>query len=553
MAGGQHNHKRGAPGDKQGHNPVNSRPPEEYIVLIGGPTNTFNAWWSDVNLRPGHPDASRLGGFWAAQPAPRTMREIDYYLGQKPSAVDPAKAGDPKEWQRRGWSETARKDLAARAWDTRYVDARGPETHDRYWGNFIDAAARLYSQSSPLAGPLRRPAPSKDDIVTFMVYAPAYEARQRLDWKASPYNPIHRHKHGIKGNPLYDPTATRGSDPVNLREYYPDLDKPITYTEHDKREQEKLRQKEEEARRNYKDQPLSDTDIDHYILMRTTSENQGRIIKRPPTNYAYFDYLEDVLRNAVKVKGTMTKILFFSHPNQVIHYIGSGKWVGEQRKGMVDESEIEELAREEERRKKEIEEKAEHLQNHYDADMGSRYGLENYTFFPPPPVTRDRHGRPLKWTLHWNRLWNGAPAVDRSRIKIARLDYFGHSAEDTMMLEWGWTNQKGQVPNLTQDPVTKKTVDLTSAQLAFSLKYNVASNAFATLWGCHMGNEFGPNLADYFGEGVVAAETYTDFEKLIHNESNMPVPVDGQQWFRYRTPRVGAPARAPAGATAGVR
>ncbi len=78
MADHTHNHKRGAPGDKQGHNPVNTRPPQEYIVLIGGPTNTFNAWWSDVNLRPGLPDASRLGGFWAAPPAPPPPRALAY-------------------------------------------------------------------------------------------------------------------------------------------------------------------------------------------------------------------------------------------------------------------------------------------------------------------------------------------------------------------------------------------------------------------------------------------------------------------------------------------
>jgi hypothetical protein len=53
------------------------------------------------------------------------------------------------------------------------------------------------------------------------------------------------------------------------------------------------------------------------------------------------------------------------------------------------------------------------------------------------------------------------------------------------------------------------------------------------LWGCHLGNDFGPKLAPFFRGGVVGAETYTDFEKIIHNETNMPVPVDGEPWHEY--------------------
>ena len=91
MAGEQYRHKRGAPGDNGGDNPLNSRMPQEYIVIVGGPTNTFNAWWSYVDLRDGLQDRSGMGGFWAAQPAPHTMREIDYFIDTPPSAVDPAK------------------------------------------------------------------------------------------------------------------------------------------------------------------------------------------------------------------------------------------------------------------------------------------------------------------------------------------------------------------------------------------------------------------------------------------------------------------------------
>lgn len=543
MSDGKFQHKRGAPGDKGGHNPVNTRPPQEHLVIIGGPTNTFNAWWSYVTLRPGVVNRSRYEGFWAAQPKPRTMREIDYYLGVSPRDIDPVKSLDPQEWQRKGWSNSALKDLRLRNWLPSDVQSVGPETHDRYWANFIDAAVRLYSQSTPLAAPLRRPTLAKGDIVTFMVYAPAYEARQRIDWAASPYNRIHLQKQGIKGNPLYDPGARGIGAPIDLKQHYPGLDKPPTLTGHDKRNQEKLRKDQEEARRTYQDQPLSETDINHYILMRTTSENSGKHIKRPPNNYCYFDYIEDTLRNAVPRNDVMTKVLFFGHPSQVVHYVGNGTWVGEHRRGMVSESQMEAMAKEEDARQAEIEEKSEHLEDIYHVDMRSRYGLHNYFFSPPRPQTQDIYGRPLQWKLYWNRQWDSAPAVDRNRVKIVRLDYFGHSATDTMMLDWGWVNDKGDLPGLSEIHTTKELLELKPSDFEMVLPGIVAQNAFATLWGCHMGNDFGPRLADFFGEGVVAAENSTDFEKLIHNDANMPVPADGEPWYRYMP----APKSSPAG------
>lgn len=136
------------------HNPVNTGLPEEYVVLVGSPTNTFNGYeYFDVKTNDN-----------AAMPHPKNLKGIQTYIKGYP--------GYPAS------------------------------THDLYWANFLDPATRLYSQGIVQ--------PREGDIVTVVVYLKGYLWRQAVDWNASPYNSLlHRNSPYVQGNPNFDPYAQR--------------------------------------------------------------------------------------------------------------------------------------------------------------------------------------------------------------------------------------------------------------------------------------------------------------------------------------------------------
>ena len=144
------NFKRGA----DHHNPVNTGLPEEYVVLVGSCTNSFNGYE--------YYDAAK--GDFAGMPHPKNVRGVKTFIHGYPGA--PA------------------------------------STHDLYWANFLDPATRLYSQGIVQ--------PREGDIVTIVVYLKGYLWRQKLDWDASPYNSLlHRDSPWVRGNPAFDPYAQR--------------------------------------------------------------------------------------------------------------------------------------------------------------------------------------------------------------------------------------------------------------------------------------------------------------------------------------------------------
>ena len=72
---GDPNHfKRGADGDKGGHNPVNSRTPEEFICVIGSASNTFNGY---MYVEPSIND-------WVACPDPNNVAGVPRYINGPP-------------------------------------------------------------------------------------------------------------------------------------------------------------------------------------------------------------------------------------------------------------------------------------------------------------------------------------------------------------------------------------------------------------------------------------------------------------------------------------
>jgi hypothetical protein len=107
-------------------------PSQEYVILIGAPSNTFNGYF-------------RTTDFSHAQPPP----------------VD-----------------------ASDAAITAYLRGDGtlplPTTHDLYWANFIYSAVKMVE-----TGVVR---PGRGDILTFMLWRGGLAGRIQTDWLASPYN-----------------------------------------------------------------------------------------------------------------------------------------------------------------------------------------------------------------------------------------------------------------------------------------------------------------------------------------------------------------------------
>lgn len=148
------NFKRG----KEHHNPVNTPLPDEYIVLVGGPTNTFN----------GYTYLDTAKNEYLPVPHPKNLKNLKSYI-------------------------------------RRYNGAH-PVTHDLYWANFLDPAVRLFSLG------LAKPKPG--DIVTIIVYLKPYLWRQSADWDASPYNLLlHRDSPWVRHKADFDPYVQQGLVP----------------------------------------------------------------------------------------------------------------------------------------------------------------------------------------------------------------------------------------------------------------------------------------------------------------------------------------------------
>jgi hypothetical protein len=488
-------------------NKLRPLPPQEYIVIVGGCTNTFNGWHSFMN------DATDTDSIWNPMPSPQNQYEMQFMF-KTPQAVD-INTIDKSKWTEYGWSEYGVGELKGKGWNGKTVHPQHPESHDLYWGNFIDPATRLYFQTGSLSNPHQRPEPKKGDIVTFFIYYTAYRKRNRLDWRASPYNFYNRNKYV---DPKLNPTAAawwgRPTTPSTNKVTIPGP--PITRTVHDIENEKKRKEADQKAREADKVKKLEEDDVNFYILMSTTSENTDHAIKRPKNDNHYFEYMRgdwgDGPLGSVYKFGALCKVFFFTDINQIVDYVQRGKWVGKEWDGGPDT-----------------------------ADDGTS---KNYVFMPGRPVYRDIYNRPLKVTTPWYKHWDKTPNVDRDLIKIRRFDYFGHSDASNMILEYGWSNEKGEPPDYDY------TMVFDDLRIIFKGKV-LTHDATAELWGCNLGanNDDGtpgiaPQLAELlFPGGVVAADVRTIFDHVLDNESNMPEPAEGYVLNADKTAYVKAPGK----------
>ncbi len=483
---------------RRARNKRRPQPAREFVCLVGGPCNTFNGY-----VAYGWKDGSDKVLFLPGAP-PRSREDIDFYLNFKPQTID-IKSKPKSEWRRYGWSEEAVKELDRVKWRGSDITTSKTETHDVYWGNFVTPAARLYNDTAPWKAPLKRPLPRVGDIVTFLVYTPPYERRGEVDFEASPYNFIHRTKPDAAK--YWKSAYSSSGKPARVKSK-----KPAWNTEQGRRDEKKRKEANEAAARADKHRALSQEDINFHILMRTTSENTAEFIKRPKSERHYMQHLYDELLDSVQKRGVLTKLLLVRDKQEIITYLSTGAWKGAEITSynrMVNwdnpsDDEIDAMADPEQ---------------------------ENFGFTPPRPVKKDTSGRPLKWTLPWYKAWNSSPMVDRGKVKIHRFDYIGHAQDWTLLLEYGWDNEKGEV--------TQRNVEMGWEELDKALDKGkvLTPDAHAMLWGCSLADPGGGNtwknggwaeyLATYFLGGVVAAKDKTDFAKVITGPGNMPRPIDG--------------------------
>ncbi len=493
------------------------QPGREFVCLVGGASNTFNGWYFIAQKAGAAGDSDYFGC-----PPPSTLNEVQSYID--PPAARPAtkaktlaeameRKRNPKPYlinlskipvdKRRdyGLSDENIDKFKARTWETADVWAWPPTTHDIYWGNFVDPATRLFKQGPAWRAPLERPVPRPGDIVTFMVFWPAYEKRMKVDWDASPYNMAHWKKYDAMKiwhtewmHQSGGPSAPTANTPPSHRDV--------------EQQREKLK-----AREAYGNKLLSEQDINFYLMMRLAGENENGYQKKPADHDSYLRYTYNRLISGVEHKGVMVKILLCNSTQQIVDYIGKGTWSGD----LWDT-----------------------YSPYVDWDHPSRKELEergkrknpNYAVEPPREYHKVR-GR-LRYAS-----WAGAPAVNRKTVKIARFDYVGHSSAGSMMLDYGWFNKKGEPPNV--NPADEMSV-LRSADFDRCLTNALTRDAKAMLWGCNLGDppkadrtlSIGPYVAEkYFGGGVVAADAATLFTEITGHETNMPFPVNNKPWVLF--------------------
>lgn len=416
---------------------------EEYLVIVGGPSNTFNGYY--------HYDAIHDKDVPEPAPSDSSPAQIRRYIKGDPALTNPDEQ---------------------------------TESHDVYWANFIYSAVKLIETG------IVRPQPG--DILTFIICLRPYELRAKVDWQASPWNlQLHRNSPWVAGKDPYDstirlaeqgtlgPSSPRGHPNGKTAQTVPPT---FSHNEHV---------------------------INHEILMRTTGEynkNTGKPLpdggfhKRP---HSPQDYIDAILLipwriaygsqfgefppspKAPPLTKVFVKLLFLRSIDDLYAYILNGTWTGNRYLHLLETHDEKDIA------------------NQIPLDEASWYGLAFLKGSPPHPE------------------WQSLPTVDRTKVKIKRLDYFGHSGPDDLFLQYGWTNKKGEKVPEGEVLVPKEELDSRLTSDLFT------SDSFAHLWGCNLGEGMAPVIARTV-KRVRACNSSTNYDPILAPDDPyaMPIPLD---------------------------
>jgi hypothetical protein len=365
------------------------------------------------------------------------------------------------------------------------------DTHDQHWANFIYSAVKLIEIG------IVRPQPG--DILTFMIYFPPYEFREEIDWDASPHNlQLHRNSPWVAGKDPYDPMVRLTVQGTMARPPLPRLpSKKTTQTIPSS------------------GSPLEEK-INHEILMRQTAEldrsgnwlPHGGFHKRARRRWDYTDSIVDIpyrialggrfgeyppSPKAPPLEKVFIKLLFLRQVDDLYAYIVNGTWIGKRYYHLLETRDEEDMG------------------NMIPITEASWFGLVNHK-------------------KRWHPAWLSVPAVNRNIVKIKRLDYFGHSADHDLFLQYGWSNKKGEVP--------KGEVIVPKAEFDSRLKKELFTNdSFAHLWGCNLGTGMASVIAKSVNR-VRACRSWTSYDGILNSASSMPSPVDPTNfpWEEYIAP-----------------
>ncbi len=370
----------------------------------------------------------------------------------------------------------------------------GSETHDRYWANFLEPIPRLFTQNIA--------APAPGDIVTVLVYAPPYYYREDVDWEASPWNTqLWQDSPWVLGHDPYDPFVRHLDQNVVQPPQPPTVSGLVAPTPPPP------------------PRPPSEARLNHEILMRATGEpkpGEAGYPKRPTTANHWREILHNLPRRilfgpthggAPRYPSLLVKLLLATEVDQILYYIATGQWEGRQWVHAFDT---------------------------YDEQDAATVYRPNW-IWPYEPLFDFVGSLPTPGAaLDWNAL----PAVNRERVKIARLDYFGHSGEgdpgtNELYLQYGWENAKGDSEGIGGE-IGITTDDLiTAIEMAGSPPF--APDAVAQLWGCSLGESMAQALTAHV-KTVIATPELTEYDHILPSETTMPVPANGQPWTTYTAP-----------------
>jgi hypothetical protein len=360
----------------------------------------------------------------------------------------------------------------------------GNETHDKYWANFLEPVPRIFHNG------LAKPKPG--DVVTVLVYYPPYIKRNAVDWAASPWNALAwRNSPWVDGKNPYDWTVRAGDQNT-----FPVKSTPTPKTTPLK------------PSTNYATVTQSEERINHELLMRCTSEARrpGQSYEmRPASNSTWIDALHDLPRRIVygnllggktaKVEGVLVKLLMVSDKKQITDYLTTGKISATYWRHILD--------------------------TYSEETMSTGDGPDLDSMEGAAWDGADARSKSLKVMP---KFWKDSPSIDRTKIKVSRLDYFGHSNQAAFFLKYGWENQKGDA-NQPHAEVYITDAELDAALTPLAGKV-FTPTAEAVLWGCSLGLQMAPTLRKHISK-VTASEVLTSFDEVILDTTSMPKPVTG--------------------------
>lgn len=278
--------------------------------------------------------------------------------------------------------------------------------------------------------------------------------------------------------------------------------------------------------------------MDHEIMVRAMGKNEPGVIRmnKGATCEIYISALGDLILSTGTIEAkpgeivadVHVKVLLATSLDDIYAYFSQGVWTGT-RIDAPFEGEPSKTSQ-----AKWLGSLGPDSQGFYGAmppsDIASKYEeLRVRRNFKVTPATKESN------PSYWNPAWDAAPNVDRKKVKVERFDYFGHAHASGFILQYGWLNQKGELPGFDVE------ADLAATESWFD-HHPTSATAKAFLWGCHLGDaDVEDAIAPWWARQkhfleVIAADSQTTYRDST-SVGAMPRPTGSWVAFPSRAPR----------------